>query len=91
MVVALRVTAQHLTVSALLSLALRDWVRVRGFRRALTGFAQSMVVGLPPLLQVRRMTTALVPSTRAIWIGMTHSGLCFASFGIPMVWRNRQV
>ena len=92
-VVALRVTAQRLTVTALLSLALRDWVQVRGQQQALTGLTWSMVIDLLPLLRVWRMTTILVhvPSTRSIWIRMTHLGLCFASSGISIVWRNRQV
>ena len=63
-----RVTAQRLTMTTLLSLGLRDWVRVRGLCRPLTGLAGSMVVGLPPLLRVRWMSAALIPSARSIWI-----------------------
>ena len=44
-----------------------------------------------PLLLARQMMTAVVPSTQSIWIRMNHSGLCFASSGISIVWRNRQV
>ena len=49
-------------------------------------FAQSMVVVLPPFLRVWGMSATLVPSIPLIWIGMTPSGLFFASFG-----RNWQV
>ena len=90
-VVTPRVTTRHLTVTALLSRAFRDWVRDRGLHQVLTGLALSMVVALPLLLWVRRKTIALVLLTRLIWIGMIRSGLCFASSGISTVWRNRQV
>ena len=73
-----------LTATAPLSLALRDWIRVCGRCRALTGLARSMVVALPPLLRVRRKTTALVLSTRSLWIGMIRIGLFFASSGSSM-------
>ena len=50
-----------------------------------------VVVALPPVLRVRGMTTALVPSIPSVWIGMTPLGLFFASFESSTVWRNRQV
>ena len=47
-VVALGVTAQLLTMTALLSLGLQVWVRVCGLRLVLPGLARGLVVVLPP-------------------------------------------
>ena len=58
-VVALRVTARHLLVTALLSLVFRDWVRDRDLPQVLLSLALSMVVNLPSLLWPWRTMTAL--------------------------------
>ena len=89
--VAQRVTARHLIVTAPLSLGLLDRFRDRGPRQVLPGLALSMVVNLPPLLRARRKMTSLVLFDSSICIRTIRSGLCFASSGITAVWRNRQV
>ena len=58
-VVALWVTAWHLPVTTLLSLALRDWVQDRCLLQVLPGLALSMVFNLPSFLWPRRTMTAL--------------------------------
>ena len=58
-VVALRVTARHLLVTAFLSLVFRDWVRDRDLSQVLLSLALSMVVNLPSFLWPRRTMTAL--------------------------------
>ena len=63
----------------------------RSLRRWPAHLARWMVVVLPPLLRVRGMTTALVPSIPSTWIGVTPFGLFFASSRSSKVWRNRQV
>ena len=75
------VTAQRLAVTAPLSLAPRDWVRVNGLRRVLTGLTQSIAVVLPPLLWVWWTTTVIVPPVWSIWIRMIRFGLFFALSG----------
>ena len=50
-----------------------------------------VVVVLPPLLRVQGMTSTLVRSFPATWIGTTPFGLYFASSGSSTVWGNWQV
>ena len=53
--------------------------------------AQSIVAVLPPLLQVRRKMTEVVPMVQSLWIRMFLFGLFFASSRSFIAWMGQQV